>query len=235
MIVRASRLCGTGVLALILSAPAAQAGVSINGNYAGATAPTLDNTYGNLEFALNMGGSALSRDGIAFTAAGTTPAGSVRTFLSAGGLEASINVVGTTGGDSWGSTTLGGGADPLFYTVTYANSSQGYTIDLTGLDAGKSYQLQFLFADPRVGNFPYTGTASVSDNLAPTPNTASAALSYGKTAVGDEFARLTAVVTGSTSFKFTSPNQGTGGPLLSGLVVHSIAPPSGQPVSPMTH
>ena len=48
-------------------------------------------------------------------------------------------------------------ADPLFYTIAYANSSQGYTIDLTGLDAGKSYQLQFLFGDPR-GGFPYSRT-----------------------------------------------------------------------------
>ena len=231
MNVKASRrLCGTTALVLILSAPAALAGVSVSGNYVGATAPTLDNAFGTLEFALNMGGSALTRDGIAFTAAGTNGAPSPQTFLSAGGLGAAINVVGTTGGDSWATHNFGGG-DTLFNTIVYANSSQTYTIDLTGLDAGKSYQLQFLFADPRVGNFPYTGTASVSDNLAPTPNTASATLSYGKTAVGDEFAMLTAVVTGSTSFKFTSPNQGTGGPLLSGLVVHSFAPSSGQPVS----
>ena len=135
----------------------------------------------------------------------------------------------TSGGATWGATNLGG--DALFNTVAYANSSQGYTIDLTGLDAGKSYQLQFLFADPRGGSYPYTGTASVSDNLTPTPNTASATVSYGKTAVGDEFAMLTAVVSGSTSFKFTSPNQGTGGPVLSGLVVHSFAPLAGQPTS----
>ena len=135
----------------------------------------------------------------------------------------------TSGGATWGATNLGG--DALFNTVAYANSSQGYTIDLTGLDAGKSYQLQFLFADPRGGSYPYTGTASVSDNLTPTPNTASATVSYGKTAVGDEFAMLTAVVSGSTSFKFNSPNQGTGGPVLSGLVVHSFAPLAGQPTS----
>lgn len=144
------RLCGTAALALILSAPAAQAGVSISGNYVGATAPMLDNAYGSLEFALNMGGSALTRDGIAFTAAGANTA-SPQTFLSGGGLGGAINVVGTTGGDSWATYNFGGG-DTLFNTIVYANSSQTYTIDLTGLDAGKSYQLQFLFADPRGGS-----------------------------------------------------------------------------------
>ena len=232
MIVKASRrLCGTGVLALILSAPAAQAGASISGNYVGATAPTLDNTYGTLEFALNMGGNALSRDGIAFTTAGTGGVAPARIFLSNGGGSSTIDVVGTTsGGASWGATTLGGGADPLFYTVTYANDSTGYTIDISDLDAGKSYQLQFLFGDPRNGNYPHTRTVTVSDNLA---STDTAIVTYGKTGLGDEFAMLTAVVSGSTSFKFTSPNTGvgTGAPLLSGLVVHSVAPSSGQPVS----
>ena len=61
-------------------------------------------------------------------------------------------------------------------------------------------------------------------------------MSYGSSAAGDEFAMLTAVVSGSNSFKFISPitGPGTGGPLLSGLVVHSIAPPSGQPTSTNT-
>ncbi len=223
MIIKASRsLCGTGVLALLLSASVAQASVSITGNYVGATAPILNSTFGTLEFALNMGGIPLTRDGIAFATAGTSDVLSARTFLAG-----PINVVGTTsGGASWGTTSLSG-ADPLFYSIAYANSSQGYTIDLTGLDAGKSYELQFLFGDPRTG-FPYSRTVTVSDNLAPTPNTATATVSYGSSAAGDEFAMLTAVVSGSTSFQFISPitGPGTGGPLLSGLVVQSIPEPS---------
>lgn len=216
-------LCGTGVLALLLSASVAQAAVSITGNYVGATAPTLDSTYGTLEFALNMGGSSLTRDGVAFTTAGTSDAGGTRTFLLNGGVGPSptIDVVGTSsGGATWGTTPIPGG-DALFHTVAYVNSNQGYTIDLTDLDAGKSYQLQFLFGDGRTG-FPYSQTVTVSDLLAPTPNTATATVSYGSAAAGDEFAMLTAVVSGSTSFRLISPPA----PLLSGVVVHSIPEPS---------
>ena len=225
MIVKSSRsLCGTGVLALLLSASVAQAAVSITGNYAGATAPTIDNTYGALEFALNIGGAGLSRDGIAFTAAGTTPAGSVRTFLSNGGVGSTIDVVGTSTGANWSTASLSG-ADALFYSIAYVDGNGGYTIGLTDLDPTQSYQLQFLFGDPRTG-FPYSGrTVTVSDSLA---NTATAILTYGSSTAGDEFAMLTAVVSGSTSFQFISPVTGTGSgaPLISGLAVHSIPEPS---------
>ena len=96
MIAKPSRsLCGTGVLALILSASVAQATVSITGNYVGATAPILNSTYGTLEFALNMGGSPLTRDGIAFTTAGASDVAATRTFLSNGGVSSAIDVVGT--------------------------------------------------------------------------------------------------------------------------------------------
>jgi hypothetical protein len=207
---------------LLLSASVAQAAVTIANNYVGSVAPTLDSTYGTLELAINMGGDALTRDGIAFTAAGTTPGGAVRTFLSG-----PISVIGTTeGGSDWGATSLSG-VDPLFYSVAYSNSSQGYSISLTGLDAGRSYQMQFLFGDPRT-TYPHTRTVTISDNLLPSPNTSTAILSYGGVAVGDEFAVLTAVVSGSTSFTFTSPSTGpgTGGPLIAGLVVQSVPEPS---------
>jgi hypothetical protein len=224
MIVKSSRsLCGTGVLALLLSASVAQAAVSITGNVAGSAAPTVNNTYGTLEFALNMGGAPESRDGITYTTAGTTPSGAVRTFLSNGGVGSTIDVVGTSTGPGWSTHSFGG--DTLFHTIAYVDSNGGYTIDLTDLDAAKSYQVQFLFGDPR-SDFPYSGrTVTVSDSLA---NTDTAILTYGSGAAGDEFAMLTAVVSGSTSFQFISPVSGTGSgaPLLSGVVVHSIPEPS---------
>ena len=224
--VKPSRILScTGILALVLSAAAAQAAVTITGNYVGAAAPTLNSAYGTLELALNMGGSPLTRDGVAFTTAGTSDVGPVRTFLLNGGVGSTIDVVGTTsGGATWGTTALGGGSDALFYTVAYANDSTGYTLDLTDLDAAKSYQIQFLFGDPRTA-FPHSRTVTLSDNLA---STTTAVVSYGGTTLGDEFAMLTAVVSGSTSFKFISPNTGTGtgAPLISGLVVQSIPEPS---------
>ncbi len=226
MIVKSSRsLCGTGVLALLLSASVAQAAVSITGNYVGGTAPTIDSTYGTLEFALNMGGGVLTRDGIAFTTAGTGGAGVTRNFLTNGGVGSTIDVVGTGTANTWATHSFGG--DALFYTIAYLNGSNGYTIDLTDLDAGKSYQVQFLFGDPRTGPvFPYNGrTVTVSDSLA---NTDTDVVTYGTAAAGDEFAMLTAVVSGSTSFQFISPVSGTGSgaPLLSGVVVQSIPEPS---------
>jgi len=218
-------LCGTGALALILSASTVQAAVSIIGNYAGATAPTLNNTYGTLEFALNMGGSALTRDGIAFTAAGTTgPNGATRNFLTNGGVGSNINVVGVTQSRNWATTTLSA-ADTLFHTIAFANhsSSPGYEITVSGLDASKSYQLQFLVGDPRT-QYHYNNTVSAIDSSS---NTATAVLSYGSATTGDEFGMLTAVVSGSTSFKFQS-FKGTSafGPGIAGLVVHSAPEPS---------
>jgi len=218
-------LCGTGALALILSASTVQAAVSITGNYAGATAPTINNTYGTLEFALNMGGSALTRNGIAFTAAGTTgPNGATRNFLTSGGVGTTINAVGVTQSYNWSQVALGS-ADALFHTIAFANdkSSPGYEITVSGLDAGKSYQLQFLVGDPRTA-YPYSNTVTAFDSSS---NTATAVQSYGSNTTGDEFGMLTAVVSGSTSFKFRAFKGATaGGPGISGLVVHSAPEPS---------
>ena len=80
--------------------------------------------------------------------------------------------------------------------------------------------MQFLFGDPRT-DFGYSQTVTVSD-LLPIPNTATATLIYGGPTTSNDFAMLTAVVSGSTSFSFTSPPA----PLLSGVVVHSIPEPS---------
>jgi hypothetical protein len=207
-------------LAAVMISAVANAAVSISANYVGGTAPTIDSTYGTLEFALNMGGAPLTRDTIAFTTAGVTPSGSVRTFLSNGGVGSTIDVVGTSsGGSAWGTATLPGSTDALFHSVAYVDDSQGYTIDLTDLDPLKSYQLQFLFGDPRNGSFPYSQIVTVSDSFA---NTATATVSYGASGLGDEFAMLTAVVSGSTSFRLISPPAS----VLSGLAVHSIPEPS---------
>lgn len=228
MIIKTRRnLCSTGALALLLSVSTIQAAVSITSNYSGATAPTINNTYGTLEFALNMGGSALTRDGVAFTTAGTTPSGSTRTFLTSGGVGTTINVLGVTQGGirPWSQATLPGSTDALFHTIAFANhsSSPGYEITVSGLDAGKSYQLQFLFGDLRT-TFPYSNTVTAIDSSS---NNATATVSYGSASSGDEFAMLTAVVSDSTSFKFQSfKGVSGGGPGIAGLVVHSAPEPS---------
>ena len=216
---KANYLFASTALAALMTGAVANAAVSITGNYTGATAPIINNTYGTLEFALNMGGSPLTRDGITYTTAGTGGTTPSRNFLTNGGVGATIDVVGTSTGPSWGTADLGG--DALFNTIAYVNDSKGYTINLTDLDAAKSYQVQFLFGDPRTG-YPYNQTVTVSDLLTPTPNTATATLIYGGAGTGNDFAMLTAVVSGSTSFSFTSPPA----PLLSGVVVHSIPEPS---------
>ena len=197
----------------------ANAAVSISANYAGGTAPTIDSTYGTLEFALNMGGAPLTRDTIAFTTAGTSGAGATRTFLSNGGVGSTIDVVGTSsGGSTWGTATLPGSTDALFHSVAYVDDSQGYTIDLTDLDPLKSYQLQFLFGDPRNGSFPYSQIVTVSDSFA---NTATTTVSYGATGLGDEFAMLTAVVSSSSSFRLISPRvTDSPGPFFSPIQDH---------------
>jgi uncharacterized protein (TIGR03382 family) len=91
------------------------------------------------------------------------------------------------------------------------------------LDASKSYQLQFLVGDPRTA-YPYSNTVTAFDSSS---NTATAVQSYGSAPTGDEFGMLTAVVSGSTSFKFQAFKGATaGGPGIAGLVVHSAPEPS---------
>ena len=221
-----SKLSASAAIALTMSVSPAQGAVSLISNYVGGTAPTINSSYGTLEFALNMGGAGLTRDGITFTAAGTTPSGATRNFLTSGGVGATINVVGVTQGGTrnWATTTLSGSTDSLFHTIAFANhsTSPGYEITVSGLDATKSYQVQFLHGDPRTA-YPYTSNASVTDSSL---NVATAPMTYGSASANDEFAMLTMVVSGSTSFKYRSFNTGTGGPGISGLVVHSVPEPT---------
>ncbi len=195
-------------------AASTQAEIIVIGNVRSATtAPTVDNTYGGasgtLEFALNLGGVDLTRDGIPYT--GVIRSGSqTATFYT----SESISVTGTTdSGSTWASLNFGG--DPLFNTIEYPTGSRGFYIDITGLTPTRDYQVQYLFGDPRTA-YPYTGTVTLTDSLS---NTATTAMRFGTS--DSHYELMTATVSGSTSLRLTVPPA----PLISGIVLHSVPEP----------
>lgn len=185
------------------------------------TVPALDNSFGPLEFALNTGSSTnLTRDGIAFT--GVTASGVTTTFLSSGGISNTIDVTGTVATGSWSNFDLsGGGNDPLFHTIAVSGANGGYSLAITGLDAARIYQVQFLHGDPRT-SFPYSnGTITVTDNLS---NTDTGSTSWGTTQ--SSFAVVTVEVSNATGFTYALNVPGSTGPVISGIVAHSVPEPS---------
>ena len=64
----------------------------------------------------------------------------------------------------------------------------------------------------------------MSDNLAPTPNTATAVVSYGSSAAGDEFALLTATATNTTTLVLSLPQTvgGVHSPMQAGFSIHML-------------
>ncbi len=176
----------------------------------GSSAPTLDNSFGTLDFALNLGnGGALTRDGIAFSNVNATSGtGSINFYTSA-----PFSVDGTTS-TTWGQASLG--ADALFHTIAFSGLNSPLTVDITGLDASRTYQVQYLFAEPR-GLTYNNGTITVEDS---STNTDTFSLTFGPGGSGNEFALATVQVSDTTSLSFDMPAASLG-PGMSGLVVYS--------------
>jgi hypothetical protein len=218
MIVRASRrLCGTGVLALILSVPAALAGISVSSQSSDTRIAFVDTDpteIGGTSFA-----AAGTYDGIVFS----QWTGAVTTAKT---LSAGVSIAGTA---SYGANRTGLGGTQQYNQVTYTNSNAAGTFTITGLDSLKTYRIQYGFHDGRNGSFPYSvnATLTLSDN-----SFATQAISIGAVGTADDYELVEAQVSGTTSLALLLPQAGNGiGSAIAAFSVHEITPPAGEPVS----
>jgi len=242
--IRKSTLTLLAALAPVLVAGTADAAIdsftAVNGTTGPNTPPTLDNSFGDLELALNLGGAALTYDGIDFTGNTVTSGTNTVTWATVGG----ISVGGTTDtGASWNTATniVSGSPGPsnsfnnTFGTEAWSNLSGGgsfQTINVTGLDSSRSYQIQLMHGEDRsIGNgFDYIGTLVATDSAA---NIANASLRFGDENDGNDFvfAVVTLEVSGVTGVDILYPDRdvaGTGDrdPSIAGVVIQSVPEPS---------
>jgi hypothetical protein len=124
-------------------------------------------------------------------------------------------------GASFDATIDLGGAEQ-YATVTYSSNNAAGSLTLSGLDATQTYRIQYGFCDPREGSYPYNTSAILT--LSDSRNTL-VPLAIGDAPTSDDYALLTATISGSTSVRLDLPQAASGiGPIIAGFAVHRIAP-----------
>ena len=123
-----------------------------------------------------------------------------------------------------GATAIGGinqasvGGDALFHKIVWSSDQNNFALNITGLDASRTYQVQTLYGESR-GNA-FDGTITATDSWG---NQTTTSLKNGPGNSPTEFAIATTVLSDSTSLDLAlAKNQGYG-PGFSGVVIHSIA------------
>jgi hypothetical protein len=210
---------------------------SANGTVGPNTPPALNSSYGDgVDVALNLGGASLTYDGISFTGNTVTSASNVVSWATVGGISVGAT---TDVGATWSTATniVSGSStyNSTFGTEAWGNKSGGgnfQTINITGLDAGRSYLIQLMHGEDRsIGNgFDYIGTLVATDSAA---NTANAGLQFGDE--NDQntyvFGLVTLEVSGVTGVDILYPERSAGGagstrdPSLAGIIISSQAIP----------
>lgn len=205
-----------------------------NGTTGPNTPPALESSFGDLDLALNLGGSAVTYDGIAFTGNTVTSATNTVTWATVG----TISVGGTTNSDAvWSTATniVSGSStyNSTFGTEAWANRSGGdavQTINITGLDAGRNYQIQLMHGEDRsIGNgFSYAGTLVATDSAA---NSANLSFVFGDENDANDavFGVVTLEVSGVTGVDILYPDRTVLGaedrdPSIAGVVIQSVVP-----------
>ena len=204
-------LIGATSLAALLTGTVANAAIVTATQYS-ASHIVFDNTntlIGGVTFF-----TAGTYDGIAFT----QWTGNVTTATA---LSAGVTAVGSA---SFGTnrTNLPGG-NQQYTTVTYTSGNAPGSVTISGLDSGQEYLIQYGFEDGRVGSFPYSVTATLTLSDASTGTTP---LAIGAVTTADDFALITATVSGTTSLKLDLPTAaGNGvGPIINAFSVHQTVP-----------
>jgi MYXO-CTERM domain-containing protein len=241
---RTTLLALAGLAMSALSANAAILAFSTaNGTVGPNTPPTLNSSYGDgVDVALNLGnssGGTLAYDGITFTNNNVTSASNTVLWATVGGISVGAT---TNVGATWNvATNIVSGSstyNSTFGTEAWANLSGGgnfQTINLTGLDAGRSYLIQLMHGEDRsIGNgFSYIGQLTATDSAS---NTANTTLQFGDDNDANTFifGLVTLEVSGVTSVDINYPfrdalfpDAGVSDrdPSLAGIVISSEAIP----------
>jgi hypothetical protein len=172
--------------------------------------PTLD-TSGIVDLAFNFTpyAGSLTSQGIAFTNNTTTSTDGNISFGSSNG----ITVSGSNGG-AWGTADIGG--DNLWHTFVWTSAPAGAQLNISGLNAAKTYKAQLLYGDTRIEGFKFNTsvTTSASDSAAGVAD-----WSNGTDAL------TSIVVRGVTSLTYSTTRAYTNGWGISALVVSEIPEP----------
>ncbi len=194
-----------------------------NGTTGPNTPPSLRDDFGLVKLALNLGGADITYDGIDFTGSTATSGTNTVVFGAANG----ITVGGTTDGTAWATATgiVPGSYADTFGTEAYpTGSDMTQTINISGLDAAETYQIQLMHGEDRsIGGsgFDYIGTLVATGSDA-----ASAQLTFGDEDNDDDtvFGVVTIEVTGTSNLDILYPNRSAAGlgdrdPSLAGIVI----------------
>lgn len=209
-----------------------------NGTTGPNTPPALNNSYGTVDVALNLGGSSLTYDGISFTGNTVTSATNTVTWATVGGISVGAT---TNSGATWSTATgiVSGSStyNSTFGTEAWSNLSGGgsfQTVNITGLDAGKSYLIQLMHGEDRsIGNgFDYAGRLVATDSSS---NTANLDFRFGdeNDSNTNVFGVVTLEVSGVTGVDILYPDRNAApdpgsndrDPSIAGIVIQSQAIP----------
>lgn len=201
---------------------------AVNGTGGGLTPPTIDSSFGDFELALNLGGGGTQViDGVTFTENTVTGTGSVTYFTNGNGV--SVGMTTTAGVNINLNPNLN--TLPVWDSESWHDSQvEPMTINVTGLDAGKSYQVQLLHSEDRsIGNgLTWSGTVTATDAGANSNNTA---FTFGDDGDSNTFVYglVTVEVSGTTSVDIFYPGTPTGSDRnasISGIAVYSVPEPT---------
>jgi uncharacterized protein (TIGR03382 family) len=194
-----------------LAGRCALATVAVMGTTSGSAGPAISTSFGPVVDAVNLGGSNVTVNSIAFT--GLDVSGSVQTATLA---TTPFNVsVAAISGQTLGNASTG--SDTLYETEIYTSNNTAETLTIGGLSTGTTYQIQFLHADGRNGVTYSSGTQTFTDSGG---NNATTALTFNSSSA-NAFVDLTVQVSNSTSLTYAMPNAGRG-PSFSGFVIEAV-------------
>ena len=189
--------------------------------------PTLDNSYGTLELAYNLGfsGADITQDGITFT---SVTHGNP-TLDPDYGTTNGINVSATTINALLHGFNVGDSGDDLWQTASYTDKNDTLFLNIIGLAATERYQVQILFGGPGTNSNTSTDQARTYDSgtiksIGSNGGFVTSELKYGQ-GYGD-YALITIEVNSSTSLTFEMP-KATLGPSISGVAIHKRTGHSG--------
>jgi uncharacterized protein YjdB len=158
-------------------------------------------------------GNAGTYDGIAFSQ--WSPP-----FTAPYAMSDGVSVVGSP---TWAGPTNSLGGDAQYNYVLYTAGNAPGSLTISGFDSNNKYVIQIGFCDKRVGSYPYSVDASVTLSDGTTGTTP---LAIGAASTADDYALMTATVSGTTSLLVDLPTALNGvGAIVGGFSVHRFARP----------